>query len=239
MRKIAIVPALNEEQMIARVIEEIRAFDADFEVVVVDDGSTDRTALVAERAGAQVIRLPFNLGIGGAVQAGYQYAVERDFDVAVQIDGDGQHDPGELPKILIPLIEGEADIVIGSRFAEAQGYRAPLARRLGMHVFSGLLSVIARQRLTDTSSAFRALNRRSLSLFARDYPHGFLETVEATVLAVKHGLRLKEVPVRMRPRESGTSSLTVFLSLFYAAKVLVAVFVSLFRRSLVHMEEER
>ena len=239
LRRIAIVPALNEERSIARVIAEIRAHDPEFEIVVVDDGSTDRTAAVARQAGAQVVPLPFNLGIGGAVQAGYQYAVERGFDIAVQVDGDGQHDPGELPKIIAPLIDGEADVVIGSRFAREQGYRAPLGRRLGMHVFSMLLSVIARQRLTDTSSAFRAFNRRSLTLFAREYPHGFLETVEATVLATKHGLRLKEVPVRMRPRESGTSSLTVFVSLFYAAKVLVAVFVSLFRRSVVHREEER
>jgi glycosyltransferase involved in cell wall biosynthesis len=239
LRCIAIVPVLNEEDSIGAVIAEIRAADPEFVIVVVDDGSTDRTASIAAGAGARVLRLPFNLGIGGAVQTGYQYAREHGFDVAVQIDGDGQHDPSELPTLLQPLLEGRADIVIGSRFAERRGYRAPLVRRLGMRVFSTLLSVIAKQRLTDTSSAFRACNRRSLGLYALDYPHGYLETVEATVLAAKHRLRLVEVPVRMRPRETGTSSMTVFVSLFYAAKVLVAVFISLFRRSTIDLGEER
>ena len=239
LRRVAIVPALNEARAIHGVIDEIRSVDPGFEIVVVDDGSSDRTAQIAAAAGVTVLRLPFNLGIGGAVQTGYMYAVEHGFDVAVQIDGDGQHDPSELPKLLAPLVEGDVDIVIGSRFAERRGYRAPFARRLGMHVFSGLLTVIARQRLTDTSSAFRACNRRSLKLFAREYPHGFLETVEATVLAAKHGLRVKEVPVHMRAREHGTSSLTIVLSLVYAAKVFVAVFVSFFRRSTLHVEEER
>jgi glycosyltransferase involved in cell wall biosynthesis len=237
-RRIAIVPALNESATIGRVIEEIRAVDQGFEVLVVDDGSDDGTGEIAEAAGARLLRLPFNLGIGGAVQTGYRYALANGFDIAVQIDGDGQHDPNDLRVLLEPLVAGEADIVIGSRFAGVGSYRPSRGRRFGMRVFAAIVSLTVRQSLTDTSSSFRALNRRSLSLFAADYPHGFLETVEATVLAGKYRLRLKEVPVRMRERELGRSSLTIPLSLFYTAKVLLAVFVSLFRRPVVRLEEE-
>jgi glycosyltransferase involved in cell wall biosynthesis len=237
-RRIAIVPALNEAATIGRVIQEIREVDPGFEILVVDDGSDDGTGEVAEAAGALLVRLPFNLGIGGAVQTGYRYALANGFDIAVQIDGDGQHDPRQLRLILEPLVAGDADIVIGSRFAGAGNYRAARGRRLGMRVFAAIVSVIVRQSLTDTSSSFRALNRRSLSLFAVDYPHGFLETVEATVLAGKYRLRMKEVPVTMRERELGRSSLTIPLSLFYTAKVLLAVFVSLFRKPAVRLEEE-
>ena len=239
LRRIAVVPALNEADTIAGVIAEIRAVDPEFEVVVVDDGSVDATRSVALAAGAKVIRLPYNLGIGGAVQTGYRYAFERGFDLAVQVDGDGQHIASELPKIVEPVVRGEADVVIGSRFAGEGGYRAPTLRRVGMRVFSALCSLLVGQRLSDTSSSFRALNRRSLRLFAADYPHGYLETVEATVLAAKHGLRLHEVPVRMRERETGRSALTLPVSLFYALKVLVALFVGLFRRPLALPRDER
>jgi glycosyltransferase involved in cell wall biosynthesis len=237
-RRIAIVPALNEAATIGRVIQEIRAADPAFEIVVVDDGSDDGTGAVAEAAGARLLVLPFNLGIGGAVQTGFRYALTNGFDVAVQIDGDGQHDPSQLRLILGPLLAGEADMVIGSRYAGIGTYRARGVRRLGQRIFASVVSMIIRQPLTDTSSSFRALNRRSLSLFAADYPHGFLETVEATVLAGKYRLRIKEVPVTMRERETGSTSLTIPLSLFYSAKVLLAVFVSMFRRPALRLEEE-
>jgi glycosyltransferase involved in cell wall biosynthesis len=238
LRRIAIVPALNEEDSLGNVIAEIRAADPDFEVVVIDDGSVDRTAEVAAAAGATVVRLPFNVGIGGAVQTGLQYANAHGFDVAVQIDGDGQHDPREISKLLRPLLADEADIVIGSRFAGARSYRAPFGRRLGIRVFASLVSLLVGQALTDTSSSFRAFRRRAITYFAHDYPHGFLETVEATVIGVRCGLRVKEVPVTMRERASGRSSLTLPLSIYYAAKVLVAVFVGLFRRSAYDLKED-
>lgn len=238
VRRVAIVPALNEEETIARVVEEIRAIDPGFEILVVDDGSSDRTAAEAERAGALVARLPYNIGIGGAVQTGYQYARDHGFQVAVQIDGDGQHDPSELSKIMGPLLSNEADIVVGSRFAGAGSYRASVPRRFGIRIFRHFVSAFVGQSLTDTSSSFRAINRRALCFFAQEYPHGYLETVEATVMASRCGLRIKEVPVTVRPREVGRSALTTPLSIFYAVKVIVAVFVGMFRRTTYDVRED-
>jgi glycosyltransferase involved in cell wall biosynthesis len=232
-RRIAIVPAFCEERAIAGVVAEIRAFDAGLDVVVVDDGSRDGTAAAARGAGAAVVRLPFNLGIGGAVQTGFKYALAHGYDLAVRLDGDGQHDPAELPKLIEPVLAGEADIVVGSRFAEADpGYRAPLARRLGIGFFARIVSLLVRQRVTDSTSGFQALNRKGIALFAADYPHDYPE-VEATVMVVRHELRLLEVPVRMREREHGRSSITALGSLYYVVKVLLALFVGLFRRRVV------
>jgi glycosyltransferase involved in cell wall biosynthesis len=237
LRRLAIVPALNEAGSIESVIREIRAEDLDFEVLVVDDGSSDATAALAEAAGAQVMRLPFNLGIGGAVQTGLQYAREHDFGIAVQIDADGQHDPSQLPQLLAPLVAEEADVVVGSRFLGERNYKAPLVRRIGIRVFAAIVSAVVGQPLTDTSSSFRAFGRRAIAYFARDYPHGFVESVEATVIAARCGLRLKEVPVVMRQRVMGQSSLTLPLSIYYSIKVLVAVFVGIFRRNAYELED--
>jgi glycosyltransferase involved in cell wall biosynthesis len=228
MRKAAVVPAFNEADSIGAVIAEIREADPDFEVVVVDDGSADATAELAEAAGAKVIRLPYNLGIGAAVQTGLQYACQEDFDVAVQIDGDGQHDPQELARLLEPVLAGEADIAVGTRFAGERSYRVPVSRRIGIALFAGAVSLIVRQRVTDTTSGFRAMNRRGICLFSSDYPHDYPE-VEATVLVFRHRLRMVEVPVAMRQRESGRSSITAFRSLYYMSKVSLALFVGLLR----------
>jgi glycosyltransferase involved in cell wall biosynthesis len=237
LRRIAIVPALNEEIAIAGVITEIKAADSGFEVIVVDDGSTDRTAQAAAAAGAHVVRHPYNLGIGGAVQTGLQYARDNGFDLAVQVDGDAQHDPSEIDKLLEPIVEGRADLVVGSRFLDERHYHPPFSRLIGIKLFAALVSLIVRQRVTDTTSGFRAVNRRGIVLFAADYPHDYPE-VEATVLVFKHRLRLTEVPVRMRIRTTGMSSITFRMSVYYMVKVTLALFVGLFRRYPTPLEDK-
>ena len=236
LRRLAIVPAFNEEGAVGRVVDALREYDAALEVVVVDDGSADRTSDVARAHGAHVLRLPFNLGIGGAVQTGFRYAWENGYELAVRCDGDGQHDPAELPKVLGPVLAGEADIAVGSRFNGADGYRSSATRRIGIRLLALIVSAIARQKVTDTTSGFQALNRKALALFAADYPHDYPE-VEGMVMTIKHRLRLVEVPVTMREREHGRSSITALRSIYYMAKVLVALFVGLFRRNVVPLED--
>jgi glycosyltransferase involved in cell wall biosynthesis len=197
-------------------------------VLVVDDGSTDETAAVARRAGAEVVQLPFNLGIGGAVQTGIEWARRRGCELAVQVDGDGQHDPRQIDRLLEPILAGRADVAVGTRFAGDGTYRPTLARRIGIGVFAGLVSLIVRQRVTDTTSGFRAMNEHAIELFADEYPYDYPE-VEATVLIFRHRLRLVEVPVTMRQRETGRSSITVLRSLYYMGKVSLALFVGLLR----------
>ena len=238
LRRVAIVPAYNEEATVGRVIDELRRFDPGMDVVVVDDGSVDRTAGIAADAGAHVLRLPFNLGIGGAMQTGFRFAFEHGYDVAVQVDGDGQHDPNELPKILAAVVAGDADLVVGSRFAGAGEFRSTAIRRVGIRIFAWTVSRIVGQRVTDTTSGFRAVGRRGIALFAADYPHDYPE-VEATVMVAKARLRLREVPVTMRERGGGASSITFFRSIYYMAKVLLALFVGLFRRSATPLEEDK
>jgi glycosyltransferase involved in cell wall biosynthesis len=235
-RVIAVVPAHNEESAIGGVIDEIKAFDPTFDVVVVDDGSVDATSEVAARHGAAVITLPFNLGIGGAVQTGFMYALQHDYPTAVRLDGDGQHAASELGKLLDVLTAGKADIVTGSRFVGDTAYNAPLARRLGIVWFARLVSLLTRQKVTDTTSGFQALNRKGIELFARDYPSDYPE-VEATILVYKHRLRLIEVPVQMREREHGSSSITFARSIYYMFKVTLALCVAMVRRYAVPEEE--
>ena len=230
LRKLAIVPAYNERDMVGRVVRDIRREAPGFDVVVIDDGSTDDTAAEAEREGAAVIRHPFNLGIGGAMQSGYKYALRHGYDVAVQVDGDGQHKPAHIPDLLAALHTGQqADMVCGSRFRGDPGYKVPWGRRLGNLIFSVVLTAITRQRITDPTSGFRMTNRRGIELFARDYPHDYPE-VEAILMLHAHRLRLHEVHVRMNARGFGRSSIDYPRSAYYMAKVLLALFVGLLRR---------
>ena len=236
-RRVAVVPARNEEDAVGRVVEELRAFDSELDVVVIDDASEDETAERAVAAGAAVVRLPFNLGIGGAVQTGFKYALEHGYDIVIRLDGDGQHDPQQIPNLLAPLARDEADVIVGSRFAAGAGeYRAPFARRAGIRWFAHVVSLLTRQKLTDTTSGFQAVNERAIRLFAADYPHDYPE-VEAAVMVVRHRLRILEVPATMRGRETGRSSITLIRSLYYAVKVTLALFVGVFRRRVVPLED--
>jgi glycosyltransferase involved in cell wall biosynthesis len=227
---LAVVPAYNEAGTIARVVERIAAEAPFLDILVIDDGSTDDTGPQAERAGAHVLRHPFNLGIGGAVQSGFTYALENDYDRLIQIDGDGQHDPSEVRKLMKAMDEDpRLDMICGSRFVTRESeYVAPVSRRTGIHIFAFLLSRIVGQRVTDPTSGFRLYNRRAIALFARDYPHDYPE-VEAVLMVHYHRLRMKELPVRMFQRGGGVSSINSGKSVYYMLKVLLAIFVGLVR----------
>ena len=230
-RHLAIVPAYNEAGAIASTVADIHDHAPGFDVVVVDDGSTDDTAARARSAGAQVLRPPFNLGIGGAVQCGYQFALDNDYDVAVQVDGDGQHDARCIPELLRELQRRpDLNMVTGSRFltAEGDGYRSSASRRLGIRLFARVLSFLTKRRVTDPTSGFRMTDRKGIELFARDYPHDYPE-VEAVLMVHHHRLVSDELAVRMRPRTSGVSSINAGQSLFYMIKVMLALFVGLLR----------
>jgi hypothetical protein len=232
-RHLAIVPAHNEAGAISATVEEIHSFAPDFDVLVVDDGSTDITAARAEAAGAKVVRLPFNLGIGGAVQTGYLYAQEHGYEVAVQIDGDGQHDPRYIHDLLSCLhANANLDMVTGSRFLapEGAGHRSSAPRRVGITIFAWLVSMITGRRVTDPTSGLRMTRRVGIELFARDYPHDYPE-VEAILMMHAHRLNSCEIPVVMRPRTSGVSAISSTQPVYYMIKVLLAVFVGLFRSS--------
>ena len=227
---LAVVPAYNEADTIARVIGSIYDAAPKFDVLVVDDGSTDSTADRAEETGAHVIRHPFNLGIGGAVQSGFVYARENGYKRMVQVDGDGQHDPGEIHRLMESMDEDRSlDMICGSRFlTDEREYVAPISRRTGIHIFAFLLSRIVGQRVTDPTSGFRLYNRRAITLFARDYPHDYPE-VEAVLMVHFHRLRMRELPVRMFQRGGGVSSISSGKSAYYMIKVLLAIFIGLVR----------
>ncbi len=227
---LAVVPAFNEAETIVSVIESLSEEAPGFDVLVVDDGSSDDTGEVARRAGARVLRHPFNLGIGGAVQSGFVYARESGYEYMVQVDGDGQHCAEEIVKLTEAMQEDPAlDMVCGSRFLTDEfGYPAPISRRAGIHIFAFLLSRIMGRRVSDPTSGFRLYNRRGIALFAGDYPHDYPE-VEAVLMVHFHRLQMKEVPVQMRPRAGGMSSIRSGKSMYYMVKVLLAIFIGLAR----------
>jgi glycosyltransferase involved in cell wall biosynthesis len=207
MRILVIVRALNEEAAVGRVVQEARAALPRAAVLVVDDGSSDGTARVAGAAGARVLSLPANVGMCGAVQAGFRVAVAEDFDAAVQIDGDGQHRAGDARLLLAPIEEGGASVVVGSRFlAPSDGHRSTAVRRAGTRLLSRGMSGVIGRRITDATSGFRAVDRAAAAVFAREYPAGEVEA-EALLVAHRHGLRIVEVPVSMRPRLAGRSTI--------------------------------
>jgi glycosyltransferase involved in cell wall biosynthesis len=229
-RVLVIVPAWNEEVSVGRTVAEIRRTNPDVDVLVVDDGSGDRTAQRAAEAGARVARLPFNLGVGGAMRTGYRYAQRNGYDVAVQIDADGQHDPSFLPRLLARL--DDADIVIGARFAhDGDTYRVRGPRRWAMVLLAKVLSRIGRTRITDTTSGFRVANRKAIAVFGAHYPAEYLgDTVESLVIALRTGCTVTQEPVDMRVREAGQASQSPFRSTIYLLRAVVALGLALVRR---------
>jgi glycosyltransferase involved in cell wall biosynthesis len=227
---LAVVPAFNESATIVTVVEALRKYAPRFDTLVIDDGSSDETDVLAFGAGAKVLKLPFNVGIGGAVQTGFVYACEHGYDFVAQVDGDGQHDSMELERLTDVMEEEAVDMVCGSRFmTDDHRYPAPISRRAGIHVFAFLLSRIVGMRVSDPTSGFRLYNRRAIELFARDYPHDYPE-VEAVLILHRHRLRMREIPVRMYTRGGGISSISTGKSAYYMFKVLLALFISLARR---------
>jgi glycosyltransferase involved in cell wall biosynthesis len=236
---LVIIPAFNEEGSVGRVVEETHTHLPQVEVIVVNDGSTDLTSEIAKSKGAVALDLPFNLGIGGAMQAGYQYAKEKGYDIAIQVDADGQHNPKEIPKLLHALEAKKVDMVIGSRFIGDSGYKSSTMRRVGISIFSQVISMIVRQKITDPTSGFRASNRKAIQLFASNYPQDYPEP-EVVILLHQCHLKIGEVPVGMSERYSGESSITKIMSIYYMVKVLLAIFVDCFKKPpLLEKEGER
>jgi len=228
-RTLVIIPAFNEEASLGKVLDQVREAVPFADVVVVNDGSADATPLIATQKGAYVLSLPYNLGIGSAMQCGFLFAGERGYDVAVQVDGDGQHDPKEIPDLLRTLSETGVDIVVGSRYIEPRGYITPWPRRVGIVILAAIISLVTRQRVTDPTSGFRASNRRAVAFCADDYPFDYPEP-ESVVLFWRAGLRFGEIPVTMNARYGGQSSITPLRSGYYMIKVVLAILIGLLRQ---------
>lgn len=228
-RVLIIVPAWNESESIGAVIKEIENALPFVDVLVVDDGSTDGTAVVAREAGAVALTLPYNLGVGGAMRLGYRYARDRGYDVAIQVDADGQHDPAYVPELIDAL--STSALVIGARFAGEGEYTVRGPRKWAMAMLSRVLSRLARTKLTDTTSGFRACNRELIELFAQWYPAEYLgDTVETLVRILRLGYKVSQIPVAMRPRTTGTPSQSPLKAMLYLARAFFTLFLALARR---------
>lgn len=223
-----IVPAYNEEAAVGRVVEEIRQALPGVDVLVIDDCSLDQTAAVARRAGAQVLSLPYHLGLGGAVQAGYKLAYELGYQYVIRADGDGQHDPRYIPAIYETLKTSGCQMVIGSRFVQGDGAPSSFVRGLGIRFFRLVLRPILGQPVYDPTSGFVGVNREALQVFSKSFPLEYPE-IEALVVLQRRRFRFKEVPCRMRPRMAGRSTITVLKSFYYIIHVLLGVFVNVLK----------
>jgi len=225
---LVIIPAYNEAKVIRTVIAKIKNLNQGYDIAVINDGSKDNTAMVASGEGVILIDLPHNLGIGGAMQTGYLFAYKNYYDIAVQVDADGQHNPKEIPSLLEPIQKGNANLVVGSRYLTKTKYKSSLLRRIGMIIFSIVVSIISRQKFTDTTSGYRAVDRNVMAYFVNYYPTDYPE-VEVLVLLKKAGFSIEEVSVTMEARQAGRSSITPFKSIYYMVKVLLALLINLLR----------
>lgn len=231
LRVLVIIPAHNERESLPHVIAEVRRHAPEWDIAVVDDGSSDDTSEVARGLGVILLRLPVNLGIGGAVQTGLIYGQREGYGMCLQVDGDGQHNPAESVKLVEKLLETGADAAVGSRFLITEGFQSTFARRIGIRVLRAVLGWLTGEPITDPTSGQRALGRRAIELLARDYPQEYPEP-EVIYILRRHGLRLIEVPVQMAARQSGESSIRMVHSVLYMLKVLLALFIHATRSSL-------
>lgn len=228
---LVIVPAWNEEAVLGQTLAELKDTSAEFDVLVVDDGSTDATARIAEDFGAYVCSLPFNLGVGGAMRLGYKIAVVHGYDVAVQFDADGQHDPSLIGQLVSTLRETDSNIVIGARFAGIGDYKVGWVRSVAMKILALSVSRIVGTQLTDSTSGFRAVDQKALRVFQRYYPAEYLgDTVEALVIANRNGCKITQVPCDMRPRLGGEASQSPGRAVVFLSRALLALFLALVRR---------
>jgi glycosyltransferase involved in cell wall biosynthesis len=230
-RILAIVPAFNEQENIAPVISDLKGVAID--ILVVNDASEDDTSHVARSTGgAEVIDLPVNLGIGGAVQTGFKYASRNRYDIAIQFDGDGQHKAGEIEKLIGPIEANVADVVIGSRFlGGGGGFKSTFSRRLGIRLLQAICRILIGKKITDSTSGFRAYNRRAFEFLSDFYPEDYPEP-ESVVLLGKEGYRISEVPVVMEERKGGSSSIHGLLSLYYMIKVILSMLITFTRKNI-------
>lgn len=223
-KPLIIIPAYKEAENIERVVDNIIENFSQYDYIIINDGSKDKTREICQKRGYRFLDLPINLGIGGAVQTGYKYAERNGYSIAIQIDGDGQHDVAQLSRVIEPLEKGEADIAIGSRFLEKEGFQSSSVRRFGIRFLSGLIWICTGKKILDVTSGYRAVNRRFIEIYAENYPSDYPEP-EAIVAAVMHRGRIKEIPVVMQERQGGTSSIHAWKSVYYMIKVSLAVLV--------------
>ena len=229
MKKLVIIPAYNEAGNIEKTVRDVMEHAPDFDYVIVNDCSTDNTLEVCRENGFHVMSLPVNLGIGGGVQTGYLYALRNGYDIAVQFDGDGQHDAAYLNDMARKLTEENLDMVIGSRYITREGFQSSGLRRMGIRYFTGLIRLFTGKKITDPTSGMRMVNRRVIALFAEDYPKDYPEPESVTAI-LKRGMRVEEIPVLMRERENGVSSISMKKSVYYMVKVSLAILMAVVRR---------
>ena len=229
MKKLIIIPAFNEESNIEKTVTAIKENAQGFDYVVINDCSGDNTRKICEKKGYNIVNLPINLGIGGAVQTGYKYALEHGYDVAVQVDGDGQHNPEFLSTMAQHLMDNELDMVIGSRFIEKEGFQSSKLRRMGIIFFSKLIKLLTGTLITDPTSGLRMIGRNAMALFAIDYPRDYPEP-ESVVAVIQRGMKVEEIPVVMKEREGGISSISLKKSVYYMIKVTLAILIERIRK---------
>ena len=229
MKKLIIIPAFNEESNIEKTVTAIQKNAQGFEYVIINDCSGDNTRQICEENGYNIVNLPINLGIGGAVQTGYKYALEHGYDVAVQVDGDGQHDPEFLSTMAEHLMDNGLDMVIGSRFIEKEGFQSSALRRIGIIFFSKLIKILTGTLITDPTSGLRMIGRNAMALFAVDYPRDYPEP-ESVVAVIQRGMKVEEIPVVMKEREGGVSSISLKKSVYYMIKVTLAIMIERIRK---------